>query len=97
VSKAGVIHLTKSLAAEWATRGVRVNCISPGYTKTELVAKLIDAPEYAAVAPRWMAFTPMGRMADVAELQGGLLYLASAASDFVTGHDLIIDGGYTAW
>ncbi len=97
VSKAGVIHLTKSLAAEWAARGVRVNCISPGYTKTELVAKLIDSPEYAAYAPRWMDFTPMGRMADVSELQGGMLYLACSASDFVTGHDLVIDGGYTAW
>ncbi len=96
-SKAAVIHLTKSLAAEWATRGVRVNCISPGYTKTELVSKLLDSPEYTSIAPKWMAFTPMARMAEVAELQGGVVYLASPASDFVTGHDLVIDGGYTAW
>ena len=96
-SKAGVIHLTKSLAAEWAPRGVRVNCISPGYTKTELVSKLLDSPEYASYLPVWMSFTPMARMAEVAELQGGLVYLASAASDFVTGHDLVIDGGYMTW
>ena len=96
-SKAGVIHLTRSLAAEWAPRGVRVNCISPGYTKTELVSNLLDSPEFAAYLPVWMSFTPMARMAEVAELQGGLVYLASAASDFVTGHDLVIDGGYMTW
>ncbi len=96
-SKAAVIHLTKSLAAEWAPRGVRVNCISPGYTKTELVSKLLDSPEYTTIAPKWMVLTPMARMAEVAELQGGVVYLASPASDFVTGHDLVIDGGYTAW
>ena len=96
-SKAGVIHLTKSLAAEWATRGVRVNCISPGYTRTKLVEDLLATPEGQAINTKWMAMTPMGRMAEVTELQGGLVYLASAASDFTTGCDLVIDGGYSCW
>lgn len=96
-SKAGVIHLTKSLAAEWATRGVRVNCISPGYTRTKLVENLLTTPEGQAINTKWMAMTPMGRMAEVTELQGGLVYLASPASDFTTGCDLVIDGGYSCW
>lgn len=96
-SKAGVIHLTKSLAAEWAARGVRVNCISPGYTRTQLVADLIRSPEVAKFAETWLARTPMGRMAEVTDLQGAAVFLASSASDFMTGHDLVVDGGYAAW
>ena len=96
-SKAGVIHLTRSLAAEWATRGVRVNCISPGYTRTMLVDKLLDSPEGKSMAPTWMAMTPMQRMAEVTDLQGALVYLACEASDFTTGHDLVVDGGYSVW
>jgi len=96
-SKAGVIHLTKSLAAEWARRGIRVNCISPGYTRTALVDDLLATPEGQTVAPTWMAMTPMNRMAEVTDLQGALVFLASAAADFVTGHDLVVDGGYSAW
>lgn len=96
-SKAGVIHLTRSLAAEWATRGVRVNSISPGYTRTQLVDDLLKTPEGQHMAPEWMRLTPMGRMAEVTDLQGGLVYLAAPASDFVTGHDIVIDGGYCVW
>ncbi|MCB0093826.1 MAG: glucose 1-dehydrogenase [Caldilineaceae bacterium] len=96
-SKAGVIHLTRSLAAEWAPRGIRVNCISPGYTRTDLVDDLVSTPEGQEIVPIWMRMTPMGRMAEVSELQGGVVYLASAASDFMTGHDLVIDGGYALW
>lgn len=96
-SKAGVIHLTRSLAAEWATRGVRVNSISPGYTRTQLVDDLLKTPEGQHMAPEWMRLTPMARMAEVSDLQGGLVYLAAPASDFVTGHDIVIDGGYCVW
>lgn len=96
-SKAGVLHLTRSLAAEWATRGIRVNSISPGYTRTQLVQDLLDTPEGQKVMPTWMGFTPMARMAEVSDLQGAVVYLASAASDFMTGHDMVIDGGYLAW
>lgn len=96
-AKAGVIHLTRSLAAEWATRGVRVNCISPGYTRTQLVDDLVKTPEGQAMVPIWLRMTPMGRMVEVSELQGAVVYLAAEASDFTTGHDLVVDGGYAVW
>ena len=96
-AKAGVIHLTRSLAAEWATRGIRVNCISPGYTRTSLVDDLLQTPIGQTMMPVWMRMTPMGRMAEVTELQGAVVYLAAEASDFMTGHDLVVDGGYCAW
>lgn len=96
-SKAGVLHLTRSLATEWAARGVRVNSISPGYTRTALVEQFINGPIGADKYPFWMERTPMGRMAEVSDLVGALVYLASEASDFMTGHDMIIDGGYCAW
>lgn len=96
-SKAGVLHLTRSLAAEWAARGVRVNSISPGFTRTALVDNLVQTPEGAKIAPHWMARVPMGRMAEVTDLQGGAIYLACEASDYMTGADLLIDGGYCAW
>ncbi|GIV76224.1 MAG: 3-oxoacyl-ACP reductase [Litorilinea sp.] len=96
-SKAGVIHLTRSLAAEWARRGIRVNSISPGYTRTQLVEELTQTPEGQQMVPRWLDLTPMGRMAEVTDLQGALVYLAAPASDFVTGHDLVVDGGYCVW
>lgn len=97
VSKAGVIHLTRSLAAEWAARGVRVNSISAGYTRTKLVDDLLQTPVGKEMLPKWMALTPMNRMGEVTDLQGAVVYLASEASDFMTGNDLVIDGGYCAW
>ncbi len=96
-TKAGVIHLTRSLGTEWATRGVRVNSISPGYTRTQLVDDLLQTPEGKTMLPEWMARTPAGIMAEVTDLQGAVVYLASAASDYMTGNDMIIDGGYCAW
>jgi NAD(P)-dependent dehydrogenase (short-subunit alcohol dehydrogenase family) len=96
-SKAGVIHLTRSLAAEWADRGLRVNCISPGYTRTQLVDELTKTAEGQRMVPEWLRMTPLGRMAEVTDLQGAVVYLAAPASDFMTGHDLVIDGGYACW
>lgn len=96
-SKAGVLHMTRSLAAEWATRGIRVNSISPGYTRTKLVDDLLQTPEGQEMLPHWMSFTPMDRMGEVTDLQGAIVYLASEASDFMTGHDMVIDGGYCVW
>ena len=96
-SKAGVLHLTRSLGAEWAPRGLRVNSISPGYTRTMLVQDLLASPVGQQFMPVWMAMTPMKRMAEVTDLQGAVVFLASEASDFMTGSDLTIDGGYTAW
>lgn len=96
-TKAGVIHLTKSLAAEWAPRGVRVNSISPGYTRTKLVEDLLATPEGQAVLPKWLSLTPQGKMLEVTDLQGAVVFLASELSDAMTGHDMIIDGGYCTW
>ena len=96
-SKAGVIHLTRTLAAEWAPAGIRVNSISPGYTKTALVEKLLETPEGQSMEPFWLERIPLGRMASPEDLQGAACYLAAEASDYMTGADLLIDGGYCAW
>jgi NAD(P)-dependent dehydrogenase (short-subunit alcohol dehydrogenase family) len=96
-SKAGVLHLTRSLAAEWAARGIRVNSISPGYTKTALVEKLLETPAGKTMLPSWIERIPMGRMAVPEDLQGAVVYLASGTSDYMTGSDLLIDGGYCCW
>jgi NAD(P)-dependent dehydrogenase (short-subunit alcohol dehydrogenase family) len=90
-SKAGVIMVTKSMAAEWARYRVRVNSISPGYTATELVIKLKELHK------KWIEVTPMKRLAEPDEMKGAVVYLASEASSFVTGHDLVVDGGFTLW
>lgn len=90
-SKSGVVMVTKSMAVEWAKYGVRVNSISPGYTRTELVMGVKD------LHSRWVEMTPMKRLAEPDEMKGAALYLASEASRFVTGHDLVVDGGFTLW
>ncbi len=89
-SKAGVILLTKCLAVEWAPYGVRVNCISPGYTATEMTLMAKD------LFPAWEAMIPMGRLARPEELAGAVIYLASDAASYTTGTDLIVDGGFTS-
>ena len=94
VSKAGVIHMTRSLAGEWAPGGVRVNAVAPGYTATPLTREGLETPEWSEV---WLRETPLGRPAEPAEIAPGVLYLASDASSFVTGETLFIDGGYTVW
>lgn len=96
-SKAGVVHLTRSLAAEWAARGLRVNSISPGYMRTQLVTDLLQTPVGQQMLPRWLNLTPMNRMGEVTDLQGAVVYLAAEASDFMTGSDIVVDGGYCAW
>ncbi|NHN30511.1 SDR family oxidoreductase [Paenibacillus agricola] len=95
VSKAGVISLTKTLAAEWAPHGIRVNTIAPGYMKTELTEPFFK--EGGALIERWMGMTPMGRPGLPDELQGIAVYLASEASSYTTGGVFTVDGGYTAW
>jgi NAD(P)-dependent dehydrogenase (short-subunit alcohol dehydrogenase family) len=91
-SKAAVHHLTRSLAAEWAPHGVRVNALAPGYVKTEMSP--VDEPRFRR---HWIEDAPMERYATPEELGPSLLYLASDASSFVTGSVLIVDGGYTLW
>jgi NAD(P)-dependent dehydrogenase (short-subunit alcohol dehydrogenase family) len=88
VSKAGVLALTRYLATLWADKGVRVNSITPGgifNQHPDLFNK------------RFSELCPKGRMADKSELRGALIYLASQASSYCTGHNLIVDGGWTIW
>jgi NAD(P)-dependent dehydrogenase (short-subunit alcohol dehydrogenase family) len=94
VSKAGVIMLTKSLAAEWAGRGVRVNSVSPGYIGTEMTKQ---GMANTAMSRIWLDMTPMGRIGEPLDIACAVWYLASDAARFATGTDLIVDGGYTAW
>ncbi|KQX78544.1 SDR family oxidoreductase [Streptomyces sp. Root1310] len=92
-SKGGVEALTRALAVEWADRGVRVNTLAPGYFRTDLSSGLLDS--------RWgeriVRGTPLGRVGDAGELGGAAVFLASAASRFVTGTTVTVDGGWTAW
>lgn len=92
-SKAGVKHLTSTLAMEWVSRGIRVNSISPGYIMTPM----ISGPEWAEKVAGFADQTPMARLGTPDDLVGPLLFLASDASDYVTGVDLLVDGGFTSW
>ncbi len=93
-SKAGVHHLTKSLAAEWGARGVRVNAVAPTYINTPMTAY---AKENKAMFDTWMNFTPMARMGETDEIASVVLFLASDASSLMTGSIVVADGGYTCW
>jgi NAD(P)-dependent dehydrogenase (short-subunit alcohol dehydrogenase family) len=91
-SKAAVHHLTKSLAAEWAPVGIRVNAVAPGYVRTDMTP--IDRPEFAR---HWIGDAPMQRAAVPAEIAPAVVFLASPASAFMTGSVLVVDGGYTVF
>ncbi len=93
-SKAGVHHLTKSLAAEWATRGVRVNAVAPTYIETPLTK---FGMEDQRLYPVWMENTPMGRVGQPDEIASVVLFLASDAASLMTGSIVVADGGYTCW
>lgn len=92
VAKAGVIQLTRVLALRWAKHGVYVNCFSPGYIRTGMTAPHVKRPE---VEQEMVRQTPLRRLGEPEDLVGAALFLASPASDFVTGHNLVIDGGVT--
>ncbi len=92
-AKAGVIHLTKSLACEWAKYGIRVNVISPGYVCTDMT----PATSNKAWQDIWFSMSPMKRMGLPEEIAGGVLYLSSPIASFTTGANLVIDGGYTCY
>lgn len=89
-SKGGVLLLTKALAVEWAKYNIRVNCVSPGYMATELVAEMKNMHE------GWISKIPAGRLGVPEDLVGAYLYLLSDAARYTTGTDLIVDGGYTS-
>ncbi len=92
-SKAGVIHMTKSIAMEWVDRGIRVNSISPGYTATPMNTR----PEMIHQTKEFENQTPMQRMADVNEMVGPAVFLLSDAASYCTGVDLLVDGGFCCW
>ena len=91
-AKGGQVNLTRELAAQWARKGVRVNALAPGWFPTEMTGDMFQDER----SMRWMkSRTPMGRGGELSELAGPLLFLASDASSFVTGHVLVVDGGWT--
>lgn len=94
VSKGGVVALTRSLAAEWADRGVRVNCISPGIVRTALIE---ESETLRPLVDRWVNDIPAGRLAEVSDLQGAVVFMASSTSDYMTGHNLVVEGGQSLW
>jgi gluconate 5-dehydrogenase len=92
-TKGGIVMLTKGLCADLGPQGVQVNALAPGYFATELTSALVENPEFT----QWVKTrTPAGRWGNVEDLVGGLVYLASAAWDFVNGQTIYVDGGMTA-
>jgi 2-dehydro-3-deoxy-D-gluconate 5-dehydrogenase len=92
-SKAGLVNLTRVLAYEWAEYGINVNAVGPTFVQTPLTASMWEDPERAASVLRRI---PLGRLANPEDVVGAVIYLASPASDMVTGHTLLVDGGWTA-
>jgi 2-deoxy-D-gluconate 3-dehydrogenase len=91
-SKAGLIHLTKILALEWAPAGIRVNAVAPTFVRTELTASTLNRPEWAA---ELLSRIPVGRFGEPEDITGAVAFLLSDAASLITGHTIAIDGGYT--
>jgi NAD(P)-dependent dehydrogenase (short-subunit alcohol dehydrogenase family) len=92
LSKAALAQLARNLAVEWGPQGIRVNAISPGLIRTPLAAQLLDNADFM---PRRLALTPLRRVGEPDEIAGAVVLLASPAGAFITGHNLVIDGGTT--
>jgi NAD(P)-dependent dehydrogenase (short-subunit alcohol dehydrogenase family) len=93
-SKAGLINLTRALAVEWASHGIRVNAVAPTFINTPLAAEFLADPAFRNDA---ISRIPLGRIGEPQDVANGVLYLSSPAASLVTGHTLVIDGGWTAW
>lgn len=92
-AKGAVVNLTRELGLQYAMDGIQVNAICPGFFSTRLADGIYDDPNFVASAS---SFTPMGRIADAKEIRGAALFLASSASDFMTGQTIVLDGGVLA-
>lgn len=95
VTKAAIVGLTRTLAAEWASEAIRVNAVAPGYANTDLLKEIgSTSPE---TVRQWQDQVPQGRLVEPAEIAEVAAFLASDAASAITGHVLVADGGYTAW
>jgi NAD(P)-dependent dehydrogenase (short-subunit alcohol dehydrogenase family) len=92
-TKGGVEQLTRSLACDWAEHGIRVNAIAYGFIETDLTRAVLTHPH---IGPRYLARIPMGRFGQLTDVAGAAVFLASPAASYVTGHSLVVDGGWTA-
>jgi NAD(P)-dependent dehydrogenase (short-subunit alcohol dehydrogenase family) len=92
-AKGAVIALTRGLAGYWGAHGIRVNAVAPGIIRTPRTARMHPREHWERLA----AETPLGRVGSVDDVVGGVLYLASPRSNYVTGHVLVVDGGWTVW
>jgi len=84
------------MRARWGPHGIRVNSLSPGYMLTDLIKELLEK-EGKTLVDNWRKDIPMGRLGDPQELQGAVVWMASDASSYLNGSDVIVDGGYTCW
>lgn len=94
VTKAAVVQLTKAAAAEWAADGVCVNAISPGWFISDINRNLWENPDFRTLR---LDHTPMGRIGNFEDLVGTAVFLAAPASDFITGQNIVVDGGFSIW
>jgi NAD(P)-dependent dehydrogenase (short-subunit alcohol dehydrogenase family) len=95
-SKGGVVLLTKNMAIDYGRLGIRVNCICPGFIETPMFRSVMDSPGMASFRDDYRRHHKLGRFGRPSEIAGAALFLASADSSFVTGHALVVDGGFTA-
>lgn len=93
-SKAAVVKITQTLGTEWADRGLNVNCISPGIVNTALIQ---ESKDLQPLVETWLTQIPAGRLAEVTDLQTAIVYMASDASSYMIGHNLVVDGGQSIW